>query len=106
MRYRISIETNKADATSVLKNITPGDRVRVEVLEESPPAPSPAASPPKESNLRSKRYGKQQRWDTKQDAKLLKMKAQGKSTADIAATMGRTVASVQARNTKLNKEAK
>jgi len=104
MRYRITIETDNYDVTNILNSITPGDHIRVEVLEDVA-----AASPPKKSRPttnRNKRYGKQQGWDTKQDAKLMKLKAQGKSTADIAAAMGRTIASVQSRNTKLNKEAK
>jgi len=101
MRYRITIETDNYDVTNILNSITPGDHIRVEVLEDVAPV-----APPTTPTLRSKRYGKQQRWDTKQDAKLLKMKAQGKSTADIAVAMGRTVASVQSRTTKLNKRNK
>lgn len=107
MRYRITIETDYANISSLLAIAQPGDVIRVEPLEDEK-----AVAPPKPRNNkkaaaptnRQKRYGPQKNWDAKQDARLLKLKAEGQSVAKIAATMKRTVASVQSRYTKLHKE--
>ena len=106
MRYRITIETDYANISSLLAIAQPGDAIRVEPLEgekpHAPPKPrnnKKAAAP----TNRQKRYGPQKGWDSKQDTRLLKMKAEGQPVAKIAATMKRTVASVQSRYTTLKK---
>ena len=97
MRYRITIETDYANISSLLAIAQPGDAIRVEPLEDEK-----AVAPPKPRN--NKRVAKPQRgWDSKQEARLLKLKAAGKTVPEIAAALNRSVPSVQSHFAKMQK---